>query len=138
MLIERQTPWRLIVFSVTLAGAVLIRPAGLSLLVGVPLLLALERVAVRQVVALVLAPVSVVWLSAATINLMRSGVFTLQEMGGISLAGHVAALAPDDVRTAHPEISAQILGSCGPGEKRRGPWVGPMSISNSRPSSTTP
>jgi hypothetical protein len=109
LLAIRPRPWTCLAFALTLAAAVLIRPAGLSLLLSIPMLLALPDVPGRRVFGYVVLPLGLILLTAAAANYWRAGVFALQEMGGISLAGHVASLAPDHLETAHPVPTNQIV-----------------------------
>ena len=97
--------------SLTLAGAVLVRPAGLSLLV--PLLPLLLR-ASREAWLAALVPAAALWLTAAGANLAWRGSFALQEFGGLSMIGHVAQLIDGREDPRHDALAQQLADELGP------------------------
>lgn len=105
LVVRAPSPARWLALSLTLAAAVLVRPAGLSLLLGLPLVL-LKRP--RPAAAWTLLPCLALWLVAASANLVWRGSFALQEFGGLSLLGQVGSLIDGRGDARHGELVRQL------------------------------
>lgn len=105
LVVRHPTPARWLSLSLTMGVAVLVRPAGLSLLV--PLLLVLLRQP-RLAWLLSLGPAAALWLAAAGANLVWRGSFALQEFGGLSMIGQVALLIAGDDASRHPILKQSL------------------------------
>lgn len=145
--IRRPTTARWPALSLTLAGAVLVRPAGLSLLVPLSLVLLRQP---RSAILPAVVPTVSLWLFAAAINLVWRGTFALQEFAGTSLLLHVDPLIEAPADGKHPQLVRRLAEDLrrgarrslgGAGRKRpccSAPWNGaPCSTSRASGSRST-
>jgi len=88
--------------------AILLRPAGYSLLLTIPFVVALASRRRLQVAVLTAVPVGAVLILGAVVNFAMWGSLA-RSIGGLSLFGHVLHLAKPDVKSPHPELYRQIL-----------------------------
>jgi len=105
----RQLSWcGLFVAGVTLALMIVVRPNGISFLVGVPLLLIFFRNHWRRVAAMMFGPVVVVALAQSAYHDQTFGFFGLHQFGGISMAGVAAPLVRADMPTQYPHLVKEL------------------------------
>lgn len=114
LLLARPSPRRWWLVALSAAGAVLIRPAGLSLLAGVVALVLLTRVKATVFLRSFVLPLAAVWVLAATLTFGRHGVFALQEFGGISLIGNVAFLVDEHTVSRYPGLAPAMARDIAP------------------------
>ena len=92
----------------TAALAILVRPAGYGLLLGLPVL-ALFSVGHRRAAALsTAAAAGLILLAGSVPNLLKYGTLSTHTFGGLSLLGHVLPLATPDAKGPYPELLARI------------------------------
>ncbi len=97
-----------LVVGLTIGLAIVIRPAGYSFLVCLPVLLFLVRDHWRPVTGLVLGGLGIVLLTATMVQYQRFGFVGTQAIGGLSLVGHVAPVITEDLENDYPELTRRI------------------------------
>ncbi|MBI3506451.1 MAG: hypothetical protein HY059_16560 [Proteobacteria bacterium] len=136
-LLCRFRPWLAVAAGTALGAAILVRPAGYSLLASIPFLALLAVGHRRKAAVLMALPAAALLLMAAGFNYARFGQFATQSYGSISLVGHVAHLIRADMKTSEPALAARIDaataairrdldGLSGPYER----WFGTMNVYN--------
>ncbi len=88
--------------------AILVRPAGYSLLAGIPLLMVLMWAHWRGILLWTGGTTIAGLLAASAFNAVTVGTFSTQSFGGIALVGHVAYMIRTDPASRYPELSASI------------------------------
>jgi hypothetical protein len=120
-----------------MGAAILVRPAGYSLIACIPALGLLAVGHRRAAVVGMGVPAIALLLLASASNYSRYGMFATQSYGGLSLVGHVAHLIRADMPTSEPELAARI--DAATAETRRGldelsvphaHWFGMMNLYN--------
>ncbi|MGH6635584.1 MAG: hypothetical protein ACRED0_05430 [Gammaproteobacteria bacterium] len=108
-LLIRQFSVTLVIFAgVTAAAAILIRPAGYSLLLCLPLIVLLSaRYRCMVGLSIAVSATAVLLLGAAT-NFAISGAFSTHTLGGLSLLGHAVHLLRPNMPSEHPELAERI------------------------------
>jgi hypothetical protein len=116
LLLEKFSRTRALLTGLFLIGAIIIRPAGYSMILGIPVLVMLIRSQWKDVLLWVGTPVLGLYLLVAGFNHVNYGTFATQSYGGWSLSGHIAHLIKSDMATNYHEITAEI-------EKRNAPII---------------
>jgi hypothetical protein len=115
--------------SMTLVGAILVRPAAYSLLLNLPLLILLLRRRQPAILAWAIIPAAALYLAAACAHKSALGTWQSQSFGGYTLLGKVALLIHGNLPGAPPvgeEIYRRIAAQVRDAETKRFPtefWV---------------
>ena len=88
--------------------AILVRPAGYSLLAGIPFLMVLMRAHWRGILLWTGGTTLAGLLAVSAFNAVTVGTFSTQSFGGVALVGHVAYMIQSDPASRYPELSASI------------------------------
>lgn len=108
--IKSRSGWALAYSSALAALAILVRPAGYSLLIGLLGLLVLVQLRPWWKGIVITAAAPVVILSLGTLpNLFTTGKLSTAELGGYVLLQHVLPLARPGMKTIDPELFAKII-----------------------------
>lgn len=113
-LLERRSPARWSLVGLSAFAAILVRPAGMSLLAAAPMLALIPPRDLRGFVKWLLVPVAAAWLCAAGANAAWRGSFGLQELGGVSVIGHVALLLDEQGSSEFPELRGALASELRP------------------------
>ena len=98
----------------SLAASCIVRPAGYSLLLGIPLLALLMRDRWKLILLGGTGILAAVMLMASAAQYVRNGQFSTQSFGGISLVGQVAPLIAADVPCDDPQLMGELAAALRP------------------------
>lgn len=110
-LCQRYDPSVAIAAGVTLGLMIVVRPNGLSFLVGVPLMVFFSKEYWRSCLLSLTVPVALIVVAQCGYNQKTFGFFNLHQFGGISLAANAAPLFRAEMPSEYPELAAKL----GPG-----------------------
>ena len=103
------------IFAGLTAGlTILVRPAGYSLLLTIPFIVAVVPRGRLQVALQTALPAGALLMLGTVVNFATSGSMTTQSIGGLSLLGHVLHLGKPEAKSPHPELYRQIVEATAP------------------------
>lgn len=94
---------------VTAGLAILVRPAGYSLLLSIPFIIAVAHGQRLRALLQAAFPAGALVMIGIMVNFAMSGGLTTQSIGGLSLLGHVLPLAKPEAKSPYPELYRQIV-----------------------------
>jgi len=106
--IQRLTWINMSLVGLTLGLMIVVRPNGISVLAGIPLLLFFFQDRWRMVALGGLGPVLLIVLAQGMANQHTFGFFGLHKFGGTSLAGAAAPLIRGDMPSDYPDLAKDI------------------------------
>lgn len=92
----------------TLGLMIVVRPNGISFLVGLPLFVFFFKDRWRLVVSATLSPIVAIVLAQGLYHQQTFGFFGLHQFGGISMIGAAAPLITGDMPSDYPELAQDI------------------------------
>lgn len=103
--------WAFLGAGVALGLLILVRPNGISFLVGLLILAVMLRAQWKQALGWVLAPVVVLIVAQGLYHQQTFGFWGLHKFGGVSMVGVMAPLIKPDMPSEHPKLVRHIAKS---------------------------
>jgi hypothetical protein len=94
---------------VTAGLAILVRPAGYSLLLSIPFIIAIAHGQRLRALLQTASPAGALVMIGILVNFAMSGGLATHSIGGLSLLGHVLPLAKPVAKSPYPELYRQIV-----------------------------
>ena len=101
-------PFMMLLAGLTLGLLIVVRPNGISFLVGIPLLVFFFKDRWRIVMLAMAAPVTAIVLAQCAYHFHTFGFFGLHRFGGIALAANAAPLITANMPSTYPDLAKEL------------------------------